>query len=304
MFLKKRAIGLEFDDEAIYVVQLFNEKGDIHLESWQVVQLQPGLIVDGEIKEEEILVEKLSLLFGKISIPSHPIVIGISGVQAFVRKIKLPLVPSKEMDQLIYWEGENILPYPITDVFYNYQILHKSLTGYQLLFVAVPKKYVQSYQSICQQLKLPANFITLQSFGMLNYLEALEIKKDYTGVLVRFRSKTIDYVLLYQGEIELIRTVLFPDQAHHSCGKLTFFQNEFFVMLGYFQSMYDIWINSGFFFGSNEWMRKVRLLMPTFHWRHLYLSDREFERFRDFGDQGWANQLPATWGLGVMGVSE
>lgn len=302
--MKKRAIGLEFDDEAIYLVQLFKEKGHVHLESWQVVQLPSGLIVAGEIKEEEALLERVSSLFGKKNNPSLPIVIGISGAQAFIRKIQLPLIPSKEMDQLIRWEGENILPCPIAEVYYNYQILHNYHTGYQILFVAVSKERVQPYQSIFQQLKLPANFLTLQSFGLVNYLEVLAMKKDYTGILVRFRSKTIDFILLYHGEVELIRTVLFPDQTHHFSEKLAFFQNEFFVMLGYFQSIYDIWINTGFFFGSREWMQKIRSLLPTFHWRHLYLADRENEQSGEFVDRTLANQLPATWGLGVLGVSK
>ncbi|AZR73566.1 hypothetical protein BBF96_09295 [Anoxybacter fermentans] len=296
--MKKRAVGLEIADRAIYLVELIKER-EIIINHWQIVDLPLDIIENGEIKDLSVLRKKISSLLPKrISLNPIPIIVGISGIQTFVRKFKIPKVPLKEMDKIVRWEGENILPYPITEFFYNYQIIDQSDDDCQILFAALHRDRLNKYLQLFKELKVPVQFLTLQPFGLVNYVEFIGEFSRYSGVLARVRSRSFDFILLYEGIVELVRSVSLFRSGEPKKPILDIFISELISTLRHFKSLYNLWLNTGLFFGEREMLNQIRLKMPSFHWRHLQVNISTKKPL----PYELAQELPCAVGLGFMGV--
>lgn len=269
--MRKRAIGLEFTDRAINFLDLTHTSGQYIINQWEVVSLPSGVIVDGEVNDLGGLSQLIKPLLGRKSMFNPiPVMVGISGLEACVRKIRIPSVPIREMDEIIAWEGENILPYPIHEVYYGYQIIERSAEDMQILFAALPKVTVEDYLQLFRELHLPVQLLTVQALGLVNFANHAGELVGYTGVLARVRFESVDFVLFYEGRLEIVRTIAVS--ASH-IGGIDFFIVELLSTLEHFQTLTGIWLNTGFFFGDKRFLQAVRSEMPSFHWRHLQLSE-------------------------------
>lgn len=296
--MRKRAIGLEFADRAVNFVDFTNDRGRHVINRWEVISLPPGLIVDGGIKDLGELTQLIKPLFSRQNMFNPvPVIVGVSGLEACVRKIVIPSVPIHEMDQVVAWEGENILPYPIHEVFSGYQILNRSEGETEILFVALLREYMNNYLQIFKQLHLPVHLLTLQTLGLANYVHYAGEFVGYSGILARMRLGSIDFVLLHEGQIEIIRTIAL--KSSHASG-VDFFIAELRSTLEHFHMTTGIWLNTGFFFGDKRFLQVVRAEMPAFHWRHLQLLENK-EQSEPITPMA-AEELPCAMGLSLAGV--
>ncbi len=295
---EKRAIGLELDDQAIYFVELLIKKGQVCIQHAEKVDLPNEVIVKGEIKNDSVLNQVLTpLLKNKSYINPVPIVVGISGVRTIVRKLNIPIVPPKEMDKIVHWEGENILPYSIDEFFYSYQVLDQFKENCQILFTAIHKEILKPYIQIFKKSKLPIQNLTIQSFGLVNYVEFVGELVNFSGVLTKIRNRSFDLIVCNKGKIELVRTIpVFDfDQKKY----IESFIFEINSTLRYFHSLKDIRLSSGIYVGSREIMQQLRLKMPAFHWRHLWLDLHKIQSTEEIREElVW--ELPSVLGLGLQ----
>lgn len=69
----------------------------------------------------------------------------VSGQQVFIRFIKLPPIESDDMDQLVGYEAQQHIPFPMDDIIWDYQELPASEIGdKEVLLVAIKKEHLDS----------------------------------------------------------------------------------------------------------------------------------------------------------------
>ena len=291
--MKNRALGLELADRRIYSVEICRQRGQIAVSSWQRIELSSGVIESGEIKDLDNLRRSvLSLFSKKLFNRSIPVYVGISGVQAFVRKLSLPRVPTNELEKIIHWEGESILPHPIERVSYSYQIIDRTEAGYQVLFTALPEERLAQFLQLFVDLRLPVECLTLNLFGLINFLEYFAELRTYTGVIARVLDDLGDFVLISGGQIQLVRTVTLGD-LNHQRDQGEIFVFELISTLEHFRSLDDIWLNQGLFLGPKELYVDICLQMASFQWSAISLG--MVDELTD--------QCATAIGLALLGVS-
>ncbi|MCK4259798.1 MAG: pilus assembly protein PilM [Halanaerobiales bacterium] len=295
--MKKRVIGLEFDDRGIYFVELIKKKDQISIRYSEKIELPSEVIINGKLIDSYLLNQVLTSFLPKTSyFKPIPVVVGISGVQALVRKINIPIVPSKEMDKIIRWEGENILPYSIEEVFYDYQVVGKSNENYEIIFIAIHHECLIPYIKMFQNLKIPIQNLTIQPFGLVNYIEYIGDFDRFSGVIVRAGNTKFDLIMVLNGKIELIRTVSLTNDNQLQKDLVDLCILELTSTLEYFYSTHDTILKSGIFFGSRQMIQKIRLKMTTFHWRHLGVDLKKIQSKEKIGEEMvW--ELPCVLGF-------
>lgn len=321
--MKKRAIGLELTDQAVILCEAVRESGSVRIKRQDLALLPEDVLVMGELKDPVTLSQILASLLPNPFFAPTPILVSISGLQAFVRKFSIPLVPEREIAKVVHWEGESILPYPIMEVFYHYQIMERIDDRYHILFTALRRERVEPYLHVFSTLDLPVRFLTIHPFGLSNCLLSTGECGAFSGVLTRFRRSACELVLFVDGQPELVRTVVIPGVGglHEIAAS---FRDELISTLEHFQTEREIWLDTGVFFGSTQILREIREEMPAFHWRHFYSphSGRDDEirppalrlkkavRLEDgiFGNccetDELHQELPCALGLAMLGVGE
>ena len=283
--MKKRAIGLEFDDNLIYLVELSKGKDDFVIKRTSKFKEITGL--------NKYLEEMSS---GRVSIIPPKIVLGISGLKTIIRKLVIPKTNTRELDRIIRWEAESLLPLPLEEFNFDYQILDDEGEN-EVLLVAVRKEEVEPYIELFTQLKIPIKMLTVQPFGLINYIKHFKlITKNYNGIIVRWGHSSIDFILLLEGKGEFYRTVPCPSNPFDNIS-FTTFQRELKTTLNHIHSQYNLQIKSGIFFGKRDILTSIRKNMPYFHWRYLNIKPLKEESY-----VGNLEEFTCCIGLALTGV--
>src|SRR4029077_4473632 len=99
-------------------------------------------VVDGHIMNFGSVVEGLNRLFHKAK--RRDVALRASGHSVIIKKITMPVMTSAELDEQIHWEAEQHIPFELTDVQIDYQILGRREAQAQMdvLLVAAKKEEI------------------------------------------------------------------------------------------------------------------------------------------------------------------
>ena len=109
---------------SIKLAQLKEIKGgNFELVNLGMLPLEEGSIVEGSIKNPGQVSETLSRLIKAEKIKTNFVVASVSGEAVFIKKIKVPQLPEKELSERITEEAEQHIPFAINEVALDFQIL-------------------------------------------------------------------------------------------------------------------------------------------------------------------------------------
>ncbi len=174
----KTTIGLDIGSSSIKVVQLESHGEVTRLLKYGVVDLVPEAIVEGEIMDRQLVVEAIQNLLEKCEIKERRVVTGIAGRGVIVRKITMDRLEAKDAREAIHWEAEQYVPYDMSDVSLDFEILDPEVgpNQMQVLLVAAKKELINTHLDLIRDAGLRPSVIDINSFAVLN---AAELNYDF-----------------------------------------------------------------------------------------------------------------------------
>lgn len=151
--LKPEAFGLDFSDLSLKITKLKKKGKFLSLASWGKIEIKPGIIEKGEIKNEAALAKIIKDGLSKIKgerIRSKYVIASLPENKAFIQVIKMPRMKKEELKTAVPFEAENYIPLPIEEAYLDFQILppfHNRSDHLDILIAALPKKTIDSYVS-------------------------------------------------------------------------------------------------------------------------------------------------------------
>lgn len=149
--LKPDAFGLDISTLSLKIVKLEKKGRFFDLVSAAKAGLEPGIIEEGELKDENrftgILKKTLSEVKGK-KLETRYVVASLPEQKAFLQVIQLPKMKEEELKKAVYFEAENYVPLPIEEVELDCQFvqpLHDHLDHSDVLIAALPRKVIIPY---------------------------------------------------------------------------------------------------------------------------------------------------------------
>ncbi|MBM3250643.1 MAG: type IV pilus assembly protein PilM [Candidatus Nealsonbacteria bacterium] len=151
--LKPEVFGLDISDLSLKIAKLKKKGRFLGLASWGEIEIKPGVVEEGEIKNEEALAENIRKCLDKVKgekIKTKYVVASLPEKKAFLQVIPMPKMTKEELEKAVPFEAENYVPLPIEEVYLDFQIVpafHNHLDHFDVLIAAFPKKIVNSYLS-------------------------------------------------------------------------------------------------------------------------------------------------------------
>jgi type IV pilus assembly protein PilM len=171
---KKNLVGLDVGSSSVKAVEMKPGKG----ESWQLATigleyLPPEAIVDGQIMDSTSVIDAIQRLFAEYKIKTTDVATSISGSSVIVKKIQLPAMSDQELAESIHWEAEQYIPFDITEVNLDYQVLDHGAAGgnMDILLVAAKKDKINDYQSVINQAGRSPIVMDVDAFALQNAYE-------------------------------------------------------------------------------------------------------------------------------------
>lgn len=171
-----------------------------------VSPVPPDSIVDGSIIDGAAVADAIRRLFEGRSFTARAVVASLSGNAVIVKKITVPQMTEAELDDLIYWEAEQYIPFDVQDVNLDYQVIGSTRRGQSpgntmdVLLVAAKKEKIADYTGVIAQAGRVPVVVDVDAFALQNAFEAnYGFEGDLVVALVNAGASAINLNIL-RGE--------------------------------------------------------------------------------------------------------
>lgn len=183
---KNQLVGLDIGSHSIKLVELEETKKGMILRSFGVMGLPQNAIVEGSIREMEIISSAIKNLYKHLNVKNKNVATSISGYSVIVKKISISKREESELDATINEEAEQYIPFDISDVNLDYEILPAAVEEPEegkeekeesdlmdVMLVAAKKDIVDDYVSLLHLSGLNPVVLDVDAFALQNAFELI-----------------------------------------------------------------------------------------------------------------------------------
>jgi type IV pilus assembly protein PilM len=173
----KSIVGLDIGSSAVKAVELKPAGKGFRVAAFGTEPVPADSIVDGAIIDAAAVADAIRRVFdSNKAFKSKDVCASLSGNAVIVKKITLPVMTQSELDESIYWEAEQYIPFDIQDVNLDYQILDPgtgpdSRGSMDVLLVAAKKEKIGDYTSVIAQAGRTPIIVDVDAFALQNAFE-------------------------------------------------------------------------------------------------------------------------------------
>jgi type IV pilus assembly protein PilM len=144
----------------------------------------------------------------------------LSGNAVIVKKITLPVMTQSELDESIYWEAEQYIPFDIQDVNLDYQILDPgtgpdSRGSMEVLLVAAKKEKIGDYTGVIAQAGRTPVIVDVDAFALQNAFDVnYGLDPDQVVVLLNAGASAININILQGDQSMFTRDISIGGNAY------------------------------------------------------------------------------------------
>jgi type IV pilus assembly protein PilM len=172
-FEGKNLVGVDIGTSSVKVVQVRETGKGVQLLKYGSEPLPPQSLVDGHVMNSGAVVDALRKLFKDLRISHKEIALSIAGNSVIIKKLNLPLMKREELEEQIQWEAEQHIPYDISEVEIDYNVLGENADAGQMdvLLVAAKKEQIQDILEVAKEAKLRPLVVDIAAFVLQNTYE-------------------------------------------------------------------------------------------------------------------------------------
>jgi len=202
--MAKSLIGLDIGASNVKMIQLKKAKGNFQLQSFGIAPLPPQTIVENSLMNSGAVVEAIKRLMDMTEGKVKDCAISIKGHSVIIKRISLPQMSKADLEKSIEWEAEQYIPFDISDVNVDVQIL--SPTGGEagqmdVLLVAGKKDMIYDYTAVVTEAGLNPVMVDVDAFANANAFEInYPISPDETLAIIDIGAATTKIIIM-QGRI-------------------------------------------------------------------------------------------------------
>jgi type IV pilus assembly protein PilM len=203
---KKDLIGIDVGSSSVKLVRLKESRGNYQLANIGILPLAPEAIVDNAIMDSSAIVEAISNLVTGMKVKGKLVATSVSGHSVIIRKIMLSIMTEEELEASIQWEAEQYIPFDLSEVNIDFQILGpdaKDPSQMNVMLVAAKKDYVEDYVALFTEAGLEPVVMDIDCFAVENTFDVnYGFVEDEVVALVDLGASAVSVNVL-RGEMSL-----------------------------------------------------------------------------------------------------
>ena len=172
---KDNLVGLDIGSRSLKATEILESKRGRELKRFGITEIAHGAIEDGTINDPESVAESIRQLFKAYNIKERNVAISIGGYSVIVKKIAVQTMDEEQLQETIHFEAEQYIPFDISDVNLDFQILGDNETNpnqMNVFLVAAKKEMVNDYVNLANLAGLNPCIVDVEAFALQNTFEA------------------------------------------------------------------------------------------------------------------------------------
>ena len=196
-------------------ITLYIEDTDIKLlvtkgrqvEKWASLLLEPSLVVDGVIVNEDQVADSIRMLFKLQGVKAKKVVVGLSGLNSIFRVISLPELPPALIPEAVMNEAGRVIPVPLEQVYLSYQPIPAAKGETLLYLVAYPRNSTDALVRTLVKAGLKPEVMDLAPLALCRCADAPR------AIIVSSWLTYLDIVIMEDRMPQVIRSLSLPTEA-------------------------------------------------------------------------------------------
>ena len=155
-----------------------------------------------EATREKIILETLQQAIAEKGFKAKNVNVCAPGFHVFSKFVKLPPVDSAKVGQIIQYEAQQNVPFPLSEVVWDYQILGTAASGeLEVLLVAIKSEIVEGLFRVAEQAKLKLNLCDASPAALSNAFKFNYGELEDCTMLLDIGAKTSNLLFFEKGKI-------------------------------------------------------------------------------------------------------
>ncbi|MGZ3743795.1 MAG: type IV pilus assembly protein PilM [Pseudobdellovibrionaceae bacterium] len=227
MFFKsKKVLGLDIGTSSIKIAELDVSRKGVQLLSFGFAPTPPNSVAAGEISDTTSVRVAVQGLVSEIGSKRKSISTGMWGTAVIIKKITIPKMDQKLIQDQIRFEAEQYIPFDINNISLAHHVLSTSASEdtLDILLIAAQNELVSQYTAVVESAGLKCSVLDVSGFALANCFEANygKLSRDVVGIL-NFGASITNFVVIQRGDVVFCRDVPvggqnYTNEIHKSMG--------------------------------------------------------------------------------------
>jgi type IV pilus assembly protein PilM len=169
------------------------------------------LLHEGNIVDRIFVAQELRSLLDMNGIAATAAASALSSYSVITKRVNMPFLEKDALENSIQLEVENIIPFPLKDIYYSYYPMgmdEEKENMMNLLIVAAKKEIVDGYAKTFELAKLDLAILDVDIFGITNLIEQIYHPKDFSVIAVDIGASVTNIAIMKDVNIEFTREIL------------------------------------------------------------------------------------------------
>src|SRR5688500_13660705 len=201
MLQTKSFLAVDFGAATIKVADFeINEAGGLFMRDWGTKSLgQEGV---QEATRESAMLRALQELLAEKRFSSKNINVCAPGFHTFSKFVKLPPVDTSKVTQIIQYEAQQNVPFPLEEVVWDYQILGATATGeLEVLLVAIKSSDLEGLFRVADNAGLRLHLVDVSPAALCNAFRYNYSDLEGCTMLLDIGAKTSNLLFFDKGSV-------------------------------------------------------------------------------------------------------
>lgn len=197
--------GIDIGSETIKIVELRRDGENLRLIGAGMAKTPAHGLSSESAKDLTSLAEAIKKLKNDAGIQADKAFSSLPESSVFTRVIDLPVMKEEEIEQALKWELEEVVPLPLKEVNYDWQIIKTLPDKISVLVAVAPKVLIEKFLRIFELADLQLAAVETEVLSINRALSASAEQK--AKLIIDFGSSSADIVVSKSGEIMVTRSI-------------------------------------------------------------------------------------------------
>src|SRR2546422_4934586 len=201
MLNTKSFLCLDFGAGSLKVAEFEpNENGTLRLKQFGIKPL--GFEGSQDAARERVILKAIQELFAEKAFGSKNVNVCAPGFHVFSKFVKLPPVDTSKVTQIIQYEAQQNVPFPLEEVVWDYQILGTTPTGeLEVLLVAIKADVVEGLFRTADAAGLRVQLVDVSPAALCNAFRYNYGDLEGCTMLLDIGAKTSNLLFFEKGKV-------------------------------------------------------------------------------------------------------
>ena len=161
-----------------------------------------GLDPEHEEERKSLIVAAIRSALREKNIKARHVVFSVSGQSVFTRFVKLPPVEESKVEQIIQYEAQQNVPFPIDEVIWDHQLLGSTEQGeLEVVLLAIKSDIIEDLNEGVESAGLHTEIVDVAPMALINAVRYNEGEIDGCTMVVDIGARTTNLLFLEKSRI-------------------------------------------------------------------------------------------------------